>query len=101
MRYCTKLLFVAVICAFLAYVLSSVAQAAVIGTASDPNGMYELHDEAGDVCVGQARKAFYVHTTGERIGGCWKIGPGAVYFVFFDGDRAAVPVQAITTPEPS
>lgn len=71
------------------------AHAAMFGISEAADGSaISLFNEAGS-CVGEARRAEYTSTRGERIPGCWVAGSKAVFVVFFDGDTATVPLGAV------
>lgn len=77
----------------------AVASAKPIGVANGPNGSIVFHDEAGAVCVGEARRAEYREPGKPAIGGCWTANGPLLLVVFFDGDIARVPMQAVEPPK--
>jgi hypothetical protein len=77
------------------------AQAAVLGFVQSTDGSrIELHDDKGH-CQGSALRASFVFPNGDRIGGCWTVIGPEVGVVFFDGDFARIPVQALKEPKPA
>jgi hypothetical protein len=58
-----------------------------------------LYDDKGDVCVGEALRAEYVvpGKPEQSVSGCYRVAPeiGVVFFVFFDGEVARVPMAAL------
>lgn len=75
------------------------ARGAVIGFVQTPEGRIDLHDEQGSVCAGRALRAEFVAHDGTRIGGCWTASGVVAHVVFFDGDIAQVPLQALSKPQ--
>lgn len=75
------------------------AQAAVVGVAEGEGAHIALHDDAGGLCVGQARMAEHVPDKGARVAGCWTTANGLVFVVFLDGEIARFPMQAVKPPK--
>lgn len=75
------------------------AQAAVVGVVEGEGSRLELHDDAGGLCVGQARKAEHVPDKGARVPGCWTTGNGIIFVVFLDGEIGKIPMQAVKPPK--
>lgn len=73
-------------------------QADVIGDVQSSAGRIELHAERGPACMEPARHAVFVGRHGAQVPGCWTLRDGSVLVVFFDGDVAQIPVQAIRKP---
>jgi hypothetical protein len=89
------------LCALLT-AMPAFAPAAVIGAATGPGGAkVEFHDDGAGVCLAPARYAVHIATDGQRVGGCYMIEGGMVRINFLDGDRGAVPVQAIRPSDPA
>jgi hypothetical protein len=81
--------------------LAPAAAAGVVMTAGEPNGAarFDLYDDAGGLCVGEARLAVYVPKDGASVRGCWVAGATGVHIVFLDGDKASIPFSALKKPE--
>jgi hypothetical protein len=74
------------------------AHAELVATVDTNGGRIEVHNTDG-ACVEGARHALYVGKEGKRVAGCWVHATGGLFFVFFDGDIARVPMGALKTPE--
>lgn len=77
---------------------SGAAQAAVFGEVPTDGGRIDLHDDAGNVCVGISKAATYTPKSGKPIGGCWIIHQGNIQAIFFDGDAVLIPVGLVKQP---
>ena len=77
------------------------AAAGVVLTAQEPGGSarFDLHDDAGGLCVGEARLIVYVPKSGASVRGCWVPVSGGAAAVFLDGDKATIPASALKKPE--
>lgn len=75
------------------------AGAAVVGVIRSQHGQIELHDTAGP-CVGGALAATYrpANPADAPVPGCWVARNGRVVLVFFDGDVASAPIEAVRKP---
>ena len=81
--------------------LAPALAAGVVLTAQEPGGSarFDLHDDAGGLCVVDARMAVYVPKTGAPIRGCWLPVDGGVRIMFLDGGTALLPASALKKPE--
>jgi hypothetical protein len=81
--------------------LAPAVAAGVVLTAQEPGGSarFDLHDDAGGLCVGDARLAVYVPKDGKSIRGCWVPVTGGARINFLDGDQATIPASALKKPE--
>lgn len=74
------------------------SHAAVIGVVQDGGDRLELHDHAGDLCLGTAKLAVYI-SDGKTTPGCWVDGGRSIGINWLDGDRGEIPKHLIRKPE--
>jgi hypothetical protein len=70
-------------------------------TAQQPDGAarFDLYEDGGGLCVGDARLAVYVPKDGKSVRGCWIPITGGARIMFLDGDQATIPASALKKPE--
>lgn len=87
--------------AVLAILAASAANAKIVGVVKDRTGAtIALHDDRGQVCVGDARRAEHVTAAGVVTNGCWALANAEqVFVVFFDAEVATLPISAIKPPK--
>lgn len=76
-------------------------QAKVVAEADEPGGsgaVFVFHDAAG-ACRGNALLVEYVTSDGARMPGCYVPRGAALACVFFDTDKAVVPISALRPPK--
>ena len=72
--------------------LAGPARAEMFAVAQSSDGArVQLYSVAGP-CVGSARLAEHISSTGEKTPGCWILAEGTVLVSFLDGDRGNIPV---------
>lgn len=77
------------------------AVAGVAMVAHEPGGAarFDIYDDGGGLCVGDARLAVYVPKDGKSVRGCWTPHGSGVRILFLDGDMAQIPASALKKPE--
>ena len=93
-----------VIVAYCLLILSSTAEAAVVGSVKSrpnpENGLQDtitLHSERGEICpIASKRAVYYISKTKESVEGCYVVKDGIVHLGFIDGDNGALPIEQFT-----
>ncbi len=91
-----------VVVAYCLLILSSTAEAAVVGSATskpgpDGSDSITLHSEKGDICPEGAKRAvYYVAKTKESIEGCYVVRDKVVHVGFVDGDSGSLSADLFT-----
>jgi hypothetical protein len=83
----------------LACLICTSSNAAILAVTKASNGSAILVTDETGPCLGGAKLAVWSGADGkERIPGCWRVVGTTLVVSFLDGDRADVPIQALSKP---